>query len=178
MADVNWGGAGKGALGGAAAGAPLGPWGVAGGAALGGLIGAFSGGGGGNPEEDAFRAEMKARAMGGGGPSAAETQFKTSADQLVAQQYALANSSPGVAPAAALRQAQVGAAGIGQGLAGQAAALRLQEQERARAMYAEMLQRKSASNAANANGWGSLLGGAGQALGAVQGGSAPRPPGT
>lgn len=172
MADMDWSGAGKGAIAGGAAGAPLGPVGVAGGAVLGGLLGGF-GGGGGDGEEDAFRAEMRARALGSGGPSAAETQFKTSADQLLAQQFALANSAPGVAPAAALRGAQVGAAGIGQGLAGQAAAMRLQEQERARQMYIQMLNSKREASKDSAAGLGGLLGGAGQALGAViKGGAA------
>lgn len=117
-------------------------------------------------QQKALNAQLQAAALGQT-PSAAETQFKTSADQLVAQQYALANSSPGVAPAAALRQAQVGAAGIGQGLAGQQAALRAQEQERARQLYAQMLasQREAAGQhqARNAAALGGTLGGIGSA---------------
>lgn len=103
----------------------------------------------------------------GEGPSASGAQFKASADQLMAQQYALAASQPGLAPAQALRGAQMGAAGIGQGLAGQMAAMRLQEQERARMAWMAMLQQQQQGglqrDQANAAALGGTLGAIGQA---------------
>lgn len=103
----------------------------------------------------------------GQGPSAADASFKSAADTMQAQQYALAFSSPGLAPAQATRMAQMGAAGAGQGLAGQMAAMRLQEQERARMAWMQMLQQQRQGDLqrsqANAAALGGTIGAIGQA---------------
>ena len=125
-------------------------------------------------QQRALNEQLRAAAFGEG-PSASDASFKHAGDQLMAQQFSLAAGTPGLAPGAAMRQAQVGAAGVGLGLAGQAAAARLQEQERNRSLYAQMLQaQRSASaqhQAMNAAALGGTLSAIGSAAGMASGGA-------
>lgn len=76
----------------------------------------------------------------GKAPSAAEQQMRMAQNNNVAQQYALARSQPGLAPAMAARQAAMGAADVGAQQAGQYGALRAQEQATARGQLGQFLQ--------------------------------------
>lgn len=147
-------GAGQGAVGGAMAGAPLGPWGIAGGALIGGALGAF--GSKPNPYEDRLNAfanqaapqagpaaqgaysdfrgnqqdlvrmlEAQAR---GEGPSLAAQQLKAASDRGGRQAQSLAAGAQGPNAALAQFQAQATSGGLSAQAAQDAAAARIQEQ--------------------------------------------------
>ena len=75
---------------------------------------------------------MSRKAAAGQTPSVAAMQQKQGFDQSIAQQFALANSQRGGFNPAAVRQAQMQSASLGQGLAAQQALLRAQEIAQAR----------------------------------------------
>lgn len=157
-----------GAVGGAAAGMYLGgPVG----AYLGGQAGKFLGGKigglfGSSPKPDPnaydLRRALEAAAQGKT-PSAAEAQMRQAMGRATNQQFALARSTPGLAPGAALRQASIGAAAASQDIAGQAAALRAQEQAQARGQLANyslgQQQQQLQRDQYDRQGWGAVLGG-------------------
>ena len=128
--------------------------------------------GGALPEAEAIRAQQKDLAAMlrdaalGKTPSAAEAQMRMAQDRAVAQQYALAASAHGLAPAEAARQASMGASDVSAQIAQQSSALRALEQERARMALLQALQAQRAQEfeqaRENFRPIGTVLGAAGQ----------------
>lgn len=95
--------------------------------------------------DDFIRQQLMPAALGTV-PSAAESMMGRGMDQGVAQQYAIARSLPGLAPAAGARQASVGAANVAQNITAQTGILRAQEQERARQLLLNALLQQRQAN--------------------------------
>jgi hypothetical protein len=88
-------------------------------------------------QQMAFAQQLQQQAQGIGAPSVANLQLQAGTDRGLAQQMAMAASQGG--GALAQRQSQRGMADISQAAAGQAAALRAQEQLAAQNQYAQAL---------------------------------------
>lgn len=112
--------------------------------------------------------------INGTAPSVAQQQLKQATDQNVAQQYGFAASMRGRSPGAGARQAAANTAAINQQAGSQAALLRAQETEQARAGLNQDLGRMDTGAAnfaqigekageANDNMFGKILGGVGAA---------------
>jgi len=157
----NWGAGAQGAVGGAAAGASLGPWGAAAGGALGFLGGLFSGdaaeknpyhqnlavyGQGNytpsiyssqkniaanNAQQQDFINAIRAQSLGQGAPSPAALMLQQAQQQQAQQAQSLIAGQRGLNPALAARMALDQQAAAGQQSAAQGAILRAQEQQAA-----------------------------------------------
>jgi hypothetical protein len=193
---VDWGNAGKGAVGGAAVGATFGPWGAAIGGVAGGLMGLFGGGGDSAPapppvnlpyfEEDRARLgsmldgksafagqewgtlinQLQARASGNG-PSVAGNAYKRASQDSMNQLASMSqnSSSPG-----AVRQAQLQAGHIQQGLAQGYSSAALQEQQANQGALAQALSARDTINSSAYQGiLGQQLGLSRGQVGALQG---------
>ncbi len=102
-------------------------------------------------------------AANGTTPSAAEGQMKLATERAQAQQYGLAASQPGLAPAQAMRMASTGAANAAQGIAGQTGIMRANEQDEARMRLMQMLQSMYSQDKAQAGVYQDLVMKGGQA---------------
>lgn len=88
-------------------------------------------------QQQQLLASLQAQAAGRISP--ADMAFQRNSQAALAQQYALGASQPGIAPAQAARMSQTGAANVSQGLAGQYAQMRAQEQLAAQQQLAQYL---------------------------------------
>lgn len=195
------GGAASGALGGAAAGSVLGPWGTAGGAVIGGIGGWLGGAGPSDAEVAAQQAQAAARAnatqLAGQaaqdqGPSAAQDLLNLNTSRANDLAFSQAKGTAGANPALAAVMASNAAAQNSQAGVANAAALRAQEMNDARAQYLAATganvgaaQTRDAAQTAQSNLqsqfntslFNSAVGGAGQAAGMIAGaGKQPNAP--
>jgi hypothetical protein len=91
------------------------------------------------PQNQLWADELRKRAMGQGGPSAAEKQMQAGLDTQSRQALSLARSQRGVSPGMALRQAQQAQGQAGAQMNQQAGIMRAQEQQAAGQAYQQAI---------------------------------------
>lgn len=112
-------------------------------------------------QQTSLASALEAQANGTGGPSIAELQLRQGTDRTAAQAQGLIASQRGINPGMAAKLGAGAAANANQQAAGQAAVLRAQEQQAARAQLAQVLAGQRGQSIDQGSASASLFGTAG-----------------